>query len=64
MTYRIKFHSAADAEFSEAARWYEIREAIVSRFPYCVYYRVKRKRILITAVFHTSRDPAVWQSRN
>lgn len=41
----------------------DIREGLVSEFPYCVYYRVKADRIIVTAVFHTSRDPAVWQSR-
>ncbi len=41
----------------------DVREAIVSRFPYCVYYRVKPDRVVIVAVFHGSRDPAGWQSR-
>jgi toxin ParE1/3/4 len=41
----------------------DVREAPVSRFPYCVYYRVKPDRVVIIAVFHTSRDPTVWQSR-
>ena len=42
----------------------DIREAIVSKFPFAVYYRVKPDRVVILAVFHCSRDPAVWQSRN
>lgn len=41
----------------------DVREAPVSRFPYCVYYRVKAARIVVISVFHTSRDPAIWQSR-
>lgn len=41
----------------------DVREAMVRRFPFCVYYRVKPKRVVILAVFHTSRDPAIWQSR-
>jgi plasmid stabilization system protein ParE len=41
----------------------DVREAPVSRFPYCVYYRVKPDRLVIIAVFHTSRDPSVWQGR-
>lgn len=41
----------------------DVREGIVSRFSYCVYYRVKPGRIVVLAVFHTSRDPAIWQSR-
>ena len=42
----------------------DIQEAPVTRFPFCVYYRVKPSRIVIIAVFHGSRDPTVWQSRN
>jgi toxin ParE1/3/4 len=41
----------------------DVREAPVSRFPYCVYYRVKPDRVVVIAVFHTSRDPSIWQGR-
>jgi toxin ParE1/3/4 len=42
----------------------DVREAAVSRFPYCVYYRVKPDRVVVIAVFHTSRDPSIWRGRN
>lgn len=42
----------------------DIREAIVSRFPFSIYYRVKTNRVVIVAVFHCSREPSRWQSRN
>ncbi len=42
----------------------DTREAPLSRFPYCVYYRVGRNRVAVTAVFHTARDPSIWQSRS
>jgi len=42
----------------------DVRKAAVRRFPYCVYYRPQSDRIEVVAVFHTSRDPAVWQGRN
>lgn len=42
----------------------DIREAPLSRFPYCVYYRVKSERIVVLSVFHTSRDPSTWQNRS
>lgn len=41
----------------------DIREAAVRGFPYCVYYIVEPDRIDILSVFHTSRDPQVWQGR-
>ena len=41
----------------------DIREAPIGRFPFCVYYRVRAGRIVVTAVYHQSRDPVGWQSR-
>lgn len=40
-----------------------IREALVPGYPFCVYYREETGRVLVLSVFHTSRDPAVWQAR-
>jgi toxin ParE1/3/4 len=41
----------------------DIRKAVLRRFPYCVFYRPHPDRIEVIAVFHSSRDPALWQSR-
>jgi plasmid stabilization system protein ParE len=41
----------------------DIREGLLTRFPYAIYYRVLADRIRVLAVFHTSRDPSRWQSR-
>jgi toxin ParE1/3/4 len=41
----------------------DIREAMVRRFPYCIYFRFRHGRLIVLSVFHTSRDPNVWQSR-
>ena len=41
----------------------EVRRALVTRFPYAVFFRVYEDRIRVISVFHTSRDPAVWQKR-
>ena len=42
----------------------DIRKAVVRRFPYCVFYRPHSDRVEVIAVFHTSRDPSVWQDRS
>jgi toxin ParE1/3/4 len=42
----------------------DTREAPLGRFPYCVYYRERPGRVVVTAVFHTSRDPSNWQGRS
>lgn len=42
----------------------EVRRALVSRFPYGVFYRVESRRVIVFAVLHTARDPRLWpQSR-
>jgi plasmid stabilization system protein ParE len=43
--------------------WPGVREAPVSGWPSCVYYQVHPDHIMVLAVFHTARDPSVWQSR-
>jgi plasmid stabilization system protein ParE len=43
--------------------WPGVREAPVSRWPYSVYYQVHDDHVMVIAVFHTSRDPSVWQGR-
>lgn len=97
MSLLVLFRPAAQAEFDDAASWYEgqrpglgedfvrevrgvidavaarptrypvargdTREAALVRFPYCVYYRVRTGQAVVVAVLHTSRDPAIWQSR-
>ena len=40
-----------------------IRRVVVNRFPYSVYFRSDENRIVVLAVFHGSRDPAIWQAR-
>jgi plasmid stabilization system protein ParE len=42
----------------------DIREGLLQRFPYAVYYRELPDRVRVLAVFHTSRDPSTWQSRH
>jgi len=41
----------------------DIRKAVARRFPYCIYFRERDQRIIVLAVFHSGRNPAVWQQR-
>ena len=41
----------------------DVRKGVVTRFPYCVYYREEAGCVRVLSVFHTSRDPRIWQSR-
>ena len=41
----------------------DVRRIVANRFPYSVYFRAEQHRIVVLAVFHGSRDPAIWQVR-
>ena len=41
----------------------DIRKAVVKRSPYRVFYRAEALRIEVIAVFHTARNPLIWQGR-
>ena len=41
----------------------DVRKAVAHRFPYCVYFRERNHGIVVMAVFHSARNPAVWKQR-
>ena len=41
----------------------DVRKAVVRKFPYVVFYREEAGEVVVIAVFHAARDPAIWQSR-
>lgn len=41
----------------------DVRKAVARRFPYCIYFREREQKIIVLAVFHSARNPAVWQQR-
>jgi toxin ParE1/3/4 len=40
-----------------------VRRAIVSKFPYFVFYVDASTRVVVLAVLHSSRNPAIWPRR-
>ena len=39
------------------------RKAVVRKFQYIVIFEIHDDRVLVLAVFHTSRNPTDWKSR-
>jgi plasmid stabilization system protein ParE len=39
------------------------RKAVARRFPYCVYFRERNQCIVVVAIFHSARNPAIWKDR-
>jgi Plasmid stabilisation system protein. len=40
-----------------------VRCAVVRKFPYLILYKIEPSQIVVLAVFHSKRDPQVWQGR-
>ena len=40
-----------------------IRRVVAKRFPYSIYFRSEQRRIIVLAVFHGRRSPAIWMAR-
>lgn len=41
----------------------DIRRVVAKRFPFSVYFRAQKHRIVVLAVLHGRRDPAIWLDR-
>ena len=97
MKLPVVFRREAQAEYADAARWYEaqapgvgyrfverveqalslitesprrpavifanLRRARTREFPFFIYYVVEDSQIVVLAVLHARRDPAVWRHR-
>lgn len=59
---RVLDQIAAQPDFYSQV-YQDVREALVSAYPYCVYYREEPGQVVILSVFHTARDPSIWQGR-
>ena len=41
----------------------DIRRTVARRFPFSVYFRVRLDSMVVLAIFHGRRNPAIWQRR-
>jgi plasmid stabilization system protein ParE len=46
-------------------RYDDVRIAVLHIFPYMIHFIVDKatKTVIVSAVFHTSRDPELWEKR-
>jgi len=50
---------------SFAIKYENVRLALINRFPYMIHYEYleNENTIFIKAIFHTSRNPTIWEDR-
>jgi toxin ParE1/3/4 len=41
----------------------DVRKFVVKKFPFVIYYQLNESVIRVIAIFHTSRNPEIWNER-
>lgn len=41
----------------------DVRKFVIKKFPFVIYYRITETLIQVIAIFHTSRNPKIWDDR-
>lgn len=44
--------------------WRDVRRALLMRFPYGVFFRLRGNQIRVIAIVHLYRHPEIWQRRS
>jgi len=62
---RQTIKSIKDNPYQYQLRYRTLRMALVQKFPFMVIYLIdeNNKQVAITAIFHTSRNPQIWEER-
>lgn len=62
-TLRERLEAVRDHPESSPVLYRGIRRAVLSRFPYLIFYVFRPDRVSVLAVLHHARNPAVWPRR-
>jgi plasmid stabilization system protein ParE len=57
------FRLIADQPLTYPVVHRDTRRALMTRFPFGIYFRVEQSQIVVLAVVHGSRHPRRWQGR-
>jgi len=41
----------------------DVRKYVVKKFPFLIYYRIANSVVQVIAIFHSSRNPEIWNER-
>lgn len=62
---RLKTYLLKNNPFGYSIRYKNIRVSTIERFPFLIHFKIEEsiQTLFITAVFHTSRNPEIWNKR-
>lgn len=59
----LSFEKIKQNPYSFPNAYKNVRKFVVKKFPFVIYYQVIDSVIRIIAIFHTSRNPEIWNER-
>ncbi len=57
------FNTIRNNPFSFQVVYKNIRRFALNKFPFVIYYYIESDVIKVISVFHTSRNPHIWEKR-
>ena len=59
-----KFEIICGSPLVYAIRYKTIRVAFVRKFPYGIHFLLDDNTVIVLAILHTKRNPAIWERRS
>ncbi|MDP2114910.1 MAG: type II toxin-antitoxin system RelE/ParE family toxin [Bacteroidota bacterium] len=59
----VSFENIKQNPFTFPVAYKNIRKYVMKKFPFVIYYQIVNSIIKVIAIFHTSRNPEIWNER-
>jgi plasmid stabilization system protein ParE len=56
-------HTIKQNPYSYSVAYKHIRKYIVKKYPFVIYYIIEDSIVRVVAIFHSSRNPEIWNER-
>ena len=59
----VSFEDIKQNPFTFPVAYKNVRKYVMKKFPFVIYYQIVNSIIKVIAIFHTSRNPEIWNER-
>jgi toxin ParE1/3/4 len=59
----VSFKDIKQNPFTFPIAYKNVRKCVMKKFPFVIYYQIDISIIKVIAIFHTSRNPEIWNER-
>ncbi|MDP3433967.1 MAG: type II toxin-antitoxin system RelE/ParE family toxin [Bacteroidota bacterium] len=59
----VSFENIKQNPFTFPVAYKNVRKYVMKKFPFVIYYQIVNSIIKVIAIFHTSRNPEIWNER-